>query len=126
MSHQRLLGILTRKFYPFLLSLPSQFSKIFIRILSKFSSESSQNSHQNLFRVLIKILPGLSLESFQISHMSPLETLHRILPVNSSESFQISHQKFSWIRFAPVLSSESSQDYHQYHLNILIRIISEF
>lgn len=63
-----------------------------IRIFPRFYSNSSQDSHHGLLRILIRILPEFSSKSFQESYQNHLRIITRNVRGFSLESSQDSHQ----------------------------------
>lgn len=87
--------------------------RVLIRTFPVFSSESLQSSYQNLWWIPIGIFSDFSWKPSRDFQQNLSSTFIKILPHFSSESF-----------FVPGFSSDSSQGYHQIHLQILIRMLS--
>lgn len=67
-------------------------TKIFTKILPRFSSGFFQDSHQNIFLILSRNVARFSSESFYESHRSPSNIFYKPSRVFFSETFQDSHE----------------------------------
>lgn len=67
-------------------------TKIFTKILPRFSSGFFQDSHQNIFLILSGNVARFSSESFYESHRSPSNIFYKPSRVFFSETFQDSHE----------------------------------